>query len=251
MAGSVYKCYLTTVFELNIICSNMLCDTTCLTCNDISLAYIVEQRCFAMVDVPHNRDNRWTRHQILRVIGFVFFDIFCGFGTDKIGLETKFIGNNLNRFGIYSLIDTNKHSKIHINLYDIIYRHLHHRSQLIDSNELCESKYFRLSHFQLNLTFYFLTNIFTLFFSIVYRFLIKLTSFASDSQSLSNILIYVFYIDRIAVVASVFFERLHRFTTTSIFRYVNTFYFYSITFSMFFRFFISLTISSCLISIRI
>ena len=43
MTRSIKECYLASVLKLNVVCTDVLCDTTSLTCDNVCLAYIVEQ----------------------------------------------------------------------------------------------------------------------------------------------------------------------------------------------------------------
>ena len=43
VSRSVEEGYLTTILKLNVVGTNVLCNTTCLTGNNVGLAYIVEQ----------------------------------------------------------------------------------------------------------------------------------------------------------------------------------------------------------------
>ena len=59
------------LFGVDMISADMLRDTTCLTGRDLGASNIVEQRGLAVIDMPHNRNNRGTCNLITRQL-FIF-----------------------------------------------------------------------------------------------------------------------------------------------------------------------------------
>ena len=75
----------------------MLRDATRLTCNHIGVADKVEQRRFSVVNVTHDRHNRWPVLQIAFVI-FLDDNGFFHFCTHKLHLVPKFFGDDGDGF---------------------------------------------------------------------------------------------------------------------------------------------------------
>ena len=55
--------------DLNLVGSDVLCDTTCLTGGYFCLTDGVEQGCFAMIDVTHDCDYWWDSHGLTAFAG--------------------------------------------------------------------------------------------------------------------------------------------------------------------------------------
>ena len=58
MTRGIKECDSLSIRKLHIIRTDVLGDTTGLTCDDISLTDIVEKRCLTMVNVTHHSDYR-------------------------------------------------------------------------------------------------------------------------------------------------------------------------------------------------
>src|SRR5262249_52598123 len=48
--------------NLDLICADMLCDATSLACGYFCLTDSVEQGCFSVINVTHDRDDWWNGH---------------------------------------------------------------------------------------------------------------------------------------------------------------------------------------------
>src|SRR5665647_1386955 len=106
--GFVTRCIqegdFTTVIQRNVISTDVLCDTTGFTGNNIGATNIIEQGSLTMVDVTHDRDNWRTRLQIFFQILFNL-NGFHNLGTHIFGLESEFISYEVDGFSIEALID--------------------------------------------------------------------------------------------------------------------------------------------------
>ena len=92
------------IWQIYVISSNVLSDTTCFTSDNVGTTNIVEQRCFTVVNVSHDGDNWRTEFQIFGCI-FLFCNGFDYFRTYIFGIESKLFGNDVDDFGIESHID--------------------------------------------------------------------------------------------------------------------------------------------------
>ena len=54
----VKECYLASVRQLYVVCTDVLSNTTSLAGNHICVAYVVEERGLTMVNVAHDGDDR-------------------------------------------------------------------------------------------------------------------------------------------------------------------------------------------------
>ncbi len=63
MAGGVQKSYHTFV-DLDVIGADVLRDSTRLTTGHTCFANMVQQRGLSVIDVPHDRDDRWARFDL-------------------------------------------------------------------------------------------------------------------------------------------------------------------------------------------
>ena len=61
------------VVRFNIICSNMLCNISRFGIYHIGITNRIKKRCFTMIYMPHNSNNRGTRCQIVRIIFLLYF----------------------------------------------------------------------------------------------------------------------------------------------------------------------------------
>ena len=80
------------VIELHTVSSNMLGYASGLTGNYIGIPYMVKQRCFSMIYVSHDCDNRRAFAQIA---GLVFFllNVILQICCNKFHLKSEFLGN--------------------------------------------------------------------------------------------------------------------------------------------------------------
>ncbi len=106
MSGSIEECDLLTVRENHVVCSDMLCDTSGLTCDYIRLTDVVEQGSLSVVDVTHHCDYRRSRCEIL----CIFILLFLLYGLSKLrsykfNFVSEFFSYKHKRLGVKSLVD--------------------------------------------------------------------------------------------------------------------------------------------------
>ena len=171
MTRSIEECNTTTVFQLHVISTDMLGNTSGLTGNYIRLTDIVEQRSLTVVNVSHHRYNRSTRLQIFRSI-FFFNNSLCHFRTYIFSLESEFFSHQIDGFRIQTLVDGNHDTNTHTSSDNLINRNIHHRCQFVSRNELGQLQYLAVCHF---LIFQFLHTVgshFTFLFTIFGGFIL-------------------------------------------------------------------------------
>ena len=130
--------------QIDVIRTDVLRNSSRLTGHDVRLADVVEQRCLAVVYVTHDRDDRWTRLQLLRRIlgGWrgleirrVLFFLHC--------LESEFAGDQFDLVEIEPLVDRDHQAEVlecepddldSGDLEDL--RELVDRDELVDANGL-------------------------------------------------------------------------------------------------------------------
>ena len=49
---------------VNLISTNVLCNSACFALEDFSLSNRIEQTCLTVIDVTHDCDNRWTGYEL-------------------------------------------------------------------------------------------------------------------------------------------------------------------------------------------
>ena len=101
---SIKECYMLTVLQLNVICSYVLCYTASLTCNNVSLTYVVKQRCLTVVNVTHDSNNRSTRYKVFWFILLLMYALL-NLCTDVLGFEAKLICHYVYGLSIKTLVD--------------------------------------------------------------------------------------------------------------------------------------------------
>ena len=84
--------------------TDVLCDAAGLACDYVCLADVVEQRCFAVVDVAHDGHNRWTGNEIFRRV-FLFVDGVGNLGRYIFGAESELVGHDVDGLGVKALVD--------------------------------------------------------------------------------------------------------------------------------------------------
>ena len=179
-----------TVFQLHVICTDMLCNTSGFTGNYVRLTDIVEQRSLTVVNVSHHCNNRSARLQIFRSI-FFFNDSLCHFRTYIFCLESELFCHQIDCFRIQTLVDRNHDTNTHTSSDNLIDRYIHHRCQFVSRNKLGQLQYLAVCHF---LIFQFLhtvgshfTFLLTVFGSLV------LTFSGQTSQGFFYLFCYIFF----------------------------------------------------------
>ena len=119
MPRSIQECNTTSVFQLYVVSTDVLCNTSGLTGNYIRLTDVVEQRSLTVVDVSHHCYDRSTRLQVFRSI-FFLYDSLRYFRTYIFGLETKLFGHQIDCFRIQTLVNRNHHTDTHTSCNNLI-----------------------------------------------------------------------------------------------------------------------------------
>ena len=125
------------IFEADIVGTDVLCDTTGLTGDDIGVANVVEQGGFTVVDVTHDGDDGSAGFEIFVAVDF-FDDRFLHFCADKLGAEAKFVGHHLNGLLVEALVDRNHDADAHAGADDLRNGDIHHRGELVGGHKLGE-----------------------------------------------------------------------------------------------------------------
>ena len=91
--------------ERDVVCADVLRDTTGFTSDDVRLADVVEQRRLAVVNVTHDRDDRRTRHEVFRSIDNLVRFFLDGVFLFLHGLEAELAGDQLDLVEVETLVD--------------------------------------------------------------------------------------------------------------------------------------------------
>ena len=145
VTGSIEECDTAAVFENDIICPDVLRDTSGFTGDDIGITYVVEQRCFTMIDVSHDGYDGWTLGEIFFPVFFVVhrFGNLC---TYIFGFIAKFFGDDIDGFCIEALIYRYHDAEAHAGGDDIVYRHIHEAGQVIGRYKFGKFQYTAFFH---------------------------------------------------------------------------------------------------------
>jgi hypothetical protein len=79
------------------VIADVLRDPAGRTGDDLGLANRVEQRCLAVVDVAHDRDDRRTIDQVLLDVVEDRLDLDVVGGVDDLDFLLEFVGQHLDR----------------------------------------------------------------------------------------------------------------------------------------------------------
>ena len=108
MTGSVYKDDFAAVF-LDVVSTDVLCDAARFASGDIGLPDCIEQRCFAVIDVAHDGDDRRAPHQILGVLSELDILRAFFFVADLIGRSAEFTRQFFRQLYVECLVDSGEH----------------------------------------------------------------------------------------------------------------------------------------------
>ena len=163
---SIKECDMLSVLKLNVISTDVLCNTTSLTSNNVSLTNIVKQRCFTVVNVTHDSYNRSTWNHILWLI-LLLMDALLNLSTDILGLEAKLVCHNVYSLSIKTLVNGNEQAEIHTCAYNLCYWNTHHGGKVIYSYKLCNLDGLVLQTFCFSLSLHTLMCCLTLILTIL------------------------------------------------------------------------------------
>ena len=136
------------VLHLHVVCTDVLSDTTSLTCNHIGLANIVEERSLTVVNVSHHGDDWCARNEVFWII-LHFLHSVAHFLTHVRSREAKFFCHQVDGFSIQTLVDRHHDANRHTGSDNLRNRNIHHRGKVVGSYELGQLQYFALCIFLL------------------------------------------------------------------------------------------------------
>ncbi len=113
VTGGVEERDFLTGVHIDLIRANMLRNASGLAGNDIRFAHSVEQGCFTMVNVTHNRHNRRARLEVFFIVLITFqtnFNIGVCYTFD---LVTEFLDHQFGSVGVNRLSDCRHNAKPH------------------------------------------------------------------------------------------------------------------------------------------
>ena len=131
------------ILQLHVVGTDMLCDAARLTCDDIRLADIVEERGLTVVNMTHHGDNWSARHEVCFVISFLVNSL-ADIGTDIFRLVAEFIGHEVDGLLVHTLVDADHDTETHAGADDLCDGDIHHRCQFVGSNEFRQLQDLRL-----------------------------------------------------------------------------------------------------------
>ena len=140
--GLVSRCIeegnLPAVAEDHIVGSDVLCDTSGLSCDYIGLADVVEQGSLAMVNVSHHGDNRRPCHEIFLPVRLaVLIDFIGELGSHEFDLVSEFLCYEHESLGIEPLVDGDHKSEVQAGSDDLVDRSVVHQGgEIVDRHEL-------------------------------------------------------------------------------------------------------------------
>ena len=91
----------------------MLGNSTRLACDDFGIANRIQERCFSVVDMTHDRDDRGARLQITFIIDDFFDHIFDVGIRHALDLVTELLNDQLGSVGVNGLVLCNHHAHLH------------------------------------------------------------------------------------------------------------------------------------------
>ncbi len=128
------------VVQLDIVCADMLRDTSGLAGNHVGLADIVQQRRLTVVHVAHDGHDGRTALQFLLLVLNMLYGLghVCGY---EFGLESELLGHDVDGLGIQALVDRHHHAEVHTCGYDFVDGDVHQAGQVVGGNELRDLKH--------------------------------------------------------------------------------------------------------------
>ena len=132
---SVEERNLTSVLQLHVVCTDVLCDAASLAGDDVCLAYIVEQRGLTVVYVAHHGYDRSARNEVVLVV-LHLGDSLLHLCTYVFCLEVELLSHEVDGLGVETLVDRHHDAHAHERTNHLVHAHVHHRSELRYGNEL-------------------------------------------------------------------------------------------------------------------
>ena len=133
MTRSVDEGDLTSV-DINNRSTDVLSDAARLTLGNASLTDCIKKRCFAVVNMTHNRNDRRTRQKV--ILGIVINDSKLFLGRNNANLATKVVRNKLNQIVAHSLRKGERRTEKEQALDNVIRRCINQFSKLSNRGTL-------------------------------------------------------------------------------------------------------------------
>ena len=126
------------VREFHIVGTYVLGDASGLSRNDVGLAYVVEQRGLAVVNVTHHGDDRRPRLEVFRLVHlFAVADLLGDVGSHELHVVSELLGHEHKGLGIETLVDGYHQTEAHTSSDDLHHRGVVHQGcEVVDRNEL-------------------------------------------------------------------------------------------------------------------
>ena len=123
-------------FTVDLIGADVLSDAPGLLGRHIRLSNRIQQRCFPVIDVPHDGYDRRSGHIVGWIIGYFLFRLSFLFEADDLRPETKLGADLLGSFEIKRLVDGGKNALGDKPLDDVLGLDVHLLSQLFERHAL-------------------------------------------------------------------------------------------------------------------
>ena len=181
---------LSAVLQFHVVGTDVLRDTTGLTGNHVGIADEVEQRRLTVVDMTHDGHDRSTTEQVVLVVGLLG-DGFLHFSRHIFGGEAELLGHEVDGLRIQALVDAHHDAHRHAGADDLDHRHVHHRGQFADGDELGELEHLALCCLRLHLLVHALGHGIAFLLTILGAFLVLSGLRGEAGQRLLNLTCHV------------------------------------------------------------
>ena len=125
------------VREFHVVGTDVLGDSSCLSCNNVGFPDVVEEGSLTVVNVSHHGDDRRSRNEIpVIVILLLLGNGLRQGGRDELNLIAEFLSNEHKCLSIKPLVDGYHQTEIHTSSDDLCHRSIVHQSrEVVDSHE--------------------------------------------------------------------------------------------------------------------
>ena len=125
--------------QFHIVGTDMLGDTTCLSCNHIGLSDVVQQGSLTVVHVAHHRNHRRSWHEILLCVGIFRFNGLRKIGGHELHFISELLCHKHESLGIQPLVDGHHKSQAHTSSNHLGHRGIVHKGgKVVHSHELSD-----------------------------------------------------------------------------------------------------------------
>ena len=137
VARGVEEGNLAAVGSGDLVGTDVLGDAARLTGNDVGLADIVKERGLTVVHMTHDGDDGVAGDEVFgTVFLFNLVEFVDDVGTGEVNLKAELVSDELDGFGIKTLVDTDEYAYGHAGADDLSDGHIHHGGQLVGGDEL-------------------------------------------------------------------------------------------------------------------